>query len=98
MLRSGDDAMDERLFEIFMMCAERGMQVPFIVCLASSNGSVTCIRIPDVDDERPPGPPDLLAEHFAPEGFRPPLGVMVLDQTGEAAFFTIGPEGGPVMH
>jgi hypothetical protein len=89
--------MEKHLFEIFILCAERGMQVPFVVCGACANGTVICIRIQDPDN-RDDQQPDLLAEHFEPEGSQPPLHVMVIDQTGKCALFTIEAEGGPVMH
>jgi hypothetical protein len=72
-------------------CIDRGMQAPFILCAASPNGSVLCMRIDDI-------PPEMLAEHHEPAGFRIPITVMVLDQTGEAALITIDAERRMVVH
>jgi hypothetical protein len=65
-------------------CVERGMKLPFILCSASPNGSVICMRVHGGGVE-----PEHLCEHFEPEGFRMPATLMVLDQNGEAARVTI---------
>jgi hypothetical protein len=75
--------LTEHLVEILSACDERGMRLPFILYAASPNGSVLCIRLDD-DAE-----PDVLADHFEPEGFKVPITCMVLDQTGEAVRITI---------
>jgi hypothetical protein len=63
------------------------MKPPLVVCAASPNGSVMAIRvIPDKE-------PDMLAEHFEPEGVAVPFTIMVLDQDNEAARITIEATG-----
>ena len=74
------DAMREAL----ETCVERGMKLPFILCSASPNGSVICMRVRGGGIE-----PEQLCEHFEPEGFRMPVTLMVLDQNGEAVRITI---------
>jgi hypothetical protein len=80
------EAISEHLAEVLKTCIERGMQLPFVLCAASPNGSVLCVRFNDSAG------PDTLAEHFEPEGFRVPVTLMVLDQTGEAVRITINAE------
>lgn len=77
------DAMREAL----ETCVERGMKLPFILCSASPNGSIICMRFRSGGIE-----PEALCEHFEPEGFRMPVTLMVLDQNGEAARVTITAE------
>ena len=76
-----------RFLEIFDACVEQGMQVPFIVCFASRNGSVLCVRV--TGEERAA---DVLAERFEPEGFTMPITGMLLDQTDKIAHVTITAE------
>jgi len=81
------------LSEILEICDEQGMQPPFILCAASPNGSVLCIRVSKDKD------PAVLAEHFEPEGFTFPIIVMVIDQTGEAVRIDIPRPGDtPQLH
>jgi hypothetical protein len=86
--RKGSNAtmnnLTEHLIEIFHACEERGMQVPFVLCAASPNGSVLCIRMHGDGTD-----PDVLAEHYEPEGFQMPVTCMVLDQTGEVVDITL---------
>jgi len=86
-----DNAMaqlSEHFGDILSACEDRGMQRPFIVCAASPNGSVLCVRAnPDGEE------PDVLAEHYDAHMFRLPITVMVLDQTGEAVRITITVKG-----
>ena len=79
------DALAEHIAGILSACEERGMQPPFIFCAATRNGSVVCIRMAGDEDT-------VLAQHFEPEGFTPPISCMVLDQTGEAVRVTIDAE------
>ena len=39
-----DHELRGHLVEMLEACRERGMQLPFVVCAASRNGSVLCIR------------------------------------------------------
>jgi hypothetical protein len=84
------DEMDLKnyLSDAFDACLERGMQLPFIVCAASPNGSVLCMRVNGngIDGY-------ILAQHFEPPGFRIPITCMVLDQSGEAARLNITKHG-----
>jgi plastocyanin domain-containing protein len=77
------DDLTEYLREALESCIERGMQPPFILCAASPNGSVICIRASG-------GEPEILAEHYDESNmFRAPITIMVLDQTGEAVRISI---------
>jgi hypothetical protein len=87
------DVDPNRFVEILLGCTERGMEVPFVICTASSNGSVTCIRITGE-----PGNLDLLAEHYEPDGFIAPIHFMVLDQTGKAVLVNWTAEGALTFH
>jgi hypothetical protein len=64
-MTSAMDELSDYVVEIFDKCEQRGMQVPFIVCAVSPNGSVVCARV-----YRDGGGPDILAEHFEAEGYR----------------------------
>lgn len=81
-----DEAM-KHFAEILRICQERGMKLPFIICAASSNGTVLCMRF-----NGPGGEPDVLARHDEPGGFKSPINWMVLDQNGEAVRVTIDEE------
>ena len=81
------EEVSARFLEIFDACFEQGMQVPFIACFASRNGSVLCVRV--TGEERAA---DVLAERFEPGGFTMPITGMVLDQTGKVAQVTITAE------
>ena len=81
-----DEAM-KHFAEILRICRERGMKLPFIICAASSNGTVFCMRF-----NGPGGEPDVLAQHDEPGGFKSPINWMVLDQNGEAVRVTIDEE------
>lgn len=85
-MASAIDELSDYVVEIFDKCEERGMQVPFIVCAVSPNGSMVCARV-----YRDGGGPDILAEHFEAEGYRLPMTCMVVDQNNEAARVTIAP-------
>ena len=78
-----DEAM-KHFAEIIRICRERNMKVPFIICAASPNGTVFCMRF-----SGPGGEPDVLAQHDEPGGFKSPINWMVLDQNGEAVRVTI---------
>jgi hypothetical protein len=67
-------------------CEAKGMKLPFILCAASLNGSVFCIRTAGSDRE-------ILAEHYEGGSFQLPINIMVIDQTGEAARIAIEAEG-----
>jgi len=69
----------EHLSEALEACVERGMQLPFIMCAISPNGSVLNMRVHGGGID-----PDVLAEHYEEEGFRTPMTIAVVDQTGEA--------------
>jgi hypothetical protein len=73
--------------EVLGECTARGMELPFIVCSASPNGSVLAVRC-NSDDE-----PDVLAEHYESAGFAMPMTIMVLDQQNVAVRITIDADG-----
>jgi hypothetical protein len=68
-------------------CLKRGMKPPLVVCAVSPNGSLMATRV------TPDGEPNMLAEHFEPEGVAEPFTIMVLDQDNEAACFIIETTG-----
>ena len=74
-----------RFGAILSECTNRGMQLPFVVCSASPNGSVIAVRY--VED----GEPTVLAEHFERDGFVFPVTTMIIDQAGAAVRVTIEP-------
>ena len=78
-----DEAM-KHFAEIIRICRERNMKLPFIICAASPNGTVFCMRF-----SGPGGQPDVLAQHDEPGGFKSPINWMVLDQNGEGVRVTI---------
>jgi hypothetical protein len=84
--------LSELIRDALRACVDRGMQPPFILCAASPNGSVLCMRMDGVSS------PEVLAEHYESAGFRVPITLMVLDQTGEAAIITIDAERRMVVH
>lgn len=58
--------------------------MPLMVCMMSRNGSVIVIRChPDCEQ------PEVLAEHNEDDRFITPIGVLVLDQSGQALKFVI---------
>jgi hypothetical protein len=81
------------LGEAFNECHERGMQLPFVACSASPNGSVLAMRVHGFGKSN-----ELLAQHFEAEGFGLPITIMVLDQSGNAARITIGSDGKRAWH
>ena len=81
---SADEKLGQFIIDVLTACGERGMQPPFIVCVASPNGSVLAVRI--VGDG---SPGESLAQHFEPEGFKTPITCMVIDQTGDAVRVSI---------
>ena len=90
-----DDAIDEltkALSGILEQCDAASMVPPFVLTVASANGSGAILRV------RGDGsPPETLAEHFEPSGFTMPLVVTLIDQHASSAKFTITP-GEPVQH
>jgi hypothetical protein len=81
--REGIDELSANLREVLVACIQRGMQLPFIVCAVSPNGSVYCIRCNGEAE------PDMLAHHVEPEGFRRPVTFMVVDQIGAAIHISV---------
>jgi hypothetical protein len=72
------EELQEHLVNVLRQCIDNGMKLPFIVCVASPNGSVLATRINDGRG------PDTLVQHFEDHGFKTPINIMVLDQDGEA--------------
>ena len=85
------EKLTEKLKDALDDCESMGMILPFIVCALSANGSVLCIRAKG-------GEPDILAEHYEPEGFRAPLTVVVLDQRAKAVRIEISIDGKRTFH
>jgi hypothetical protein len=69
-------------------CVARGMQLPFIACGMSPNGSVLALRFTSRDSD-----PDILAENYEEGGFSLPMTIVVLDQANETSRITIDPTG-----
>ena len=82
------DDLAMQIAEVLQECISKGMRLPFIMCAASPNGSVlvTRFRFPGTE-------PDILAEHFETGGFRAPITIMILDQSGEARRITVTAAG-----
>jgi hypothetical protein len=82
------DDLSAMIAEVLQQCLDRGMQLPFIVCSASPNGSVLAVRFSSPGDE-----PDILAEHYEPSGFGIPMTIMILDRSNEAVGVTLDATG-----
>jgi hypothetical protein len=80
------EELTQHLGPILQQCDNQEMQVPFILCAASPNGSVMAMR---TDGENS----DVLAEHYEEQGFALPITIMVLDQAGKAVRVTISQQG-----
>jgi hypothetical protein len=79
-----DELLKTALMDVLTHCLDRGARLPLMVCMMSRNGSVIAIRcFPDRED------PEVLAEHNEGDFFDGPIGVLVLDQTGQALKFVI---------
>jgi hypothetical protein len=61
-------------------CLARGMVLPYIICIASSNGSVVCVRSNGESTDSA-----LLAQHYEDSPVGGSLGLLVTDQNGEVA-------------
>src|SRR5262249_21994440 len=89
--RAPERAMEwlgDTLIEIYDQCEERGMELPFIVCSVSPNGSALVLRV-----KGDGSPADVLAEHFEPAGFVLPMTIAIVDQRNEAARVTLNAPG-----
>jgi|tagenome__1003787_1003787.scaffolds.fasta_scaffold18504069_2 hypothetical protein len=82
------DDLSATIAEVLQECLDRGMQLPFIVCSASPNGSVLALRFSAAGDD-----PDILAEHYEPAGFEFPMTIMILDRTNDKALVTLDATG-----
>jgi hypothetical protein len=80
------EVLRDALLDIFDHCAGQGMVLPWIVCSASPNGSTLVMRLIGGGAD-----PDVLAEHYEPQGFVLPMTIMVLDQHNEAAKVVLEP-------
>jgi hypothetical protein len=69
--------------DVFNQCLERGMQLPFVICAVSRNGSALVTRASGGNET------DILAEHTEGMGFTLPINVMVLSQDNRAVRVTI---------
>jgi hypothetical protein len=81
--------LNDTLSQICEECETEGMEPPFILCLASRNGAIRCLRVDHAKTET-------LAE-TKQEEFMLPITMMVLDQRDMAAHVTITTEG-PRFH
>jgi hypothetical protein len=86
------EELQQTLDEALSECAQRGMIAPFIVCALSPNGSTICVRM------NLGGDPDVLAEHFEGDGFRMPITIAVVDQSGRAVRIAIERDGRRAVH
>jgi hypothetical protein len=84
-----DEPLTNALSEVFAQCETRSMKQPFIICIASPNGSVIALRCVSGSA------PEVLAEHNEGDRFPAPLGILVVDQSGKAAKFVVDRRGRP---
>ena len=75
--------MTQCLSELMDECVRRGMVRPYIITAISRNGSIMSIRAAGDGSD-----PEVLAEHFEPEGFAVPVNTMVIDQTDQVVWVT----------
>jgi len=87
------DELKEALLEIWRPCEEQGMQLPFITCAVSPNGSVLAVRVNGDGSGA-----DTLAEHYETEGFSLPMTFAIIDQRNEAVTVTLEASGEKVWH
>jgi len=79
-----DELLKIALMDIIAHCHDRGMKLPLMVCMMSPNGSVIAVRcVPDRQE------PVVLAEHNTDDCFASPIGVLALDQHGQALKFVV---------
>jgi hypothetical protein len=79
-----DELLKTALMDVLAHCLDKGMRMPLMVCMMSPNGSVIAIRcLPDSDE------PEVLVEHNEGDRFVRPIGVLVLDQSGQALKFIV---------
>jgi len=73
-----DELLRTTLMSVVSHSLDRGMKMPLMVCMMSRNGSVIVVRcVPDREE------PVVLAEHSHDDRFVSPIGIMVLDQSGQ---------------
>jgi hypothetical protein len=77
------EELQEDLAEMLRQCIDNGMQLPFIVCVVSQNGSVLVTRFNEGRG------PNTLAQHFENGAFKTPVNIMVVDHDGQAARIVI---------
>ncbi len=70
--------------DVLAHCLDKGMRMPLMVSMMSHNGSVIAIRCLREAEE-----PQILAEHNEGDRFATPIGVLVLDQCGQALKFVV---------
>ena len=73
------DELTSAMREVVQRCEGNGMAPPFVVIMASPDGTVFAMRMPRDGQD-----PDVLAEHFEGDEMRLPVSVMILDQNGAA--------------
>jgi len=79
-----DELLKTTLTEVLSLCLDRGMKMPLLACMMSRNGSVIVVRcVPDREE------PIVLAERNQEDNFVSPIGVLVLDQNGQAEKFVV---------
>ena len=82
------DDITSQIAGAFEACLKKGMQLPFVLCVASPNGSVLAARF-----TAPGTAMKFLATHEEKEGWRLPINIMIVDQGGEAARVTLSATG-----
>jgi|SRR5689334_17047841 hypothetical protein len=81
---------------VLAQCRNQGMELPFVVCATSSNGSrfvVHCFQ-------RKPGHQlgcEVVENHMVASGFDLPVNIKIVDETGEATRIEIE-QMGPTFH
>lgn len=79
-----DELLRTTLVDVLTHCLDQGMKMPLMVCMMSRNASVIVVRcIPDCEE------PTVLCEHSEDDRFVSPIGVLVLDRSGQALKFVV---------
>ncbi len=74
-----DELLRTTLVDVLTHCLDQRMKMPLMVCMMSRNASVIVVRcIPDCEE------PTVLCEHSEDDRFVSPIGVLVLDRSGQA--------------
>jgi hypothetical protein len=88
-----DNNLTAFMVEGLERCLEKGMQLPFIICAISPNGSAYVGRF-----SGPGESPETLTQHIEDAGFSLPMTIAILDQAGDAVRLGISSSGQRAWH